>query len=180
MKGKSILKTLHILSACLWFGSAMSVVLLQCARGWSDDHQQLFGLNQNFSLLDIALIIPGAMGSMITGLLICKTTSWGFARYWWVITKGVATFGGILIGTALLGPWQMQMLTLSKIGILAGEASSSYNLIRLLFTLTSLIQIFLLIFIITLSVRKPWGKRLTAEKKSTTTEQRTKMIAQIQ
>ncbi len=179
MACKSILKTLHILSACLWFGAAMSVILLHCARGWSNNYTQLVALNENFSLLDIALIIPGAMGSATTGFLICRTTSWGFTRFWWIIAKGIATICGILIGTALLGPWQMQMVKLSKIITLSTQAGTSYISIRLLFTLVSFLQIFLLIFIITLSVRKPWGRRLTEKKKSATIEQRSKVIAQI-
>ncbi len=179
MTGKSILKTLHILSACLWFGAAMSVILLHCLRGWSDNYTQLVALNENFSLLDIALIIPGAMGSAITGFLICKTTSWGFTRFWWVIAKGIVTICGILIGTALLGPWQMRMLNLSKIITLSTQAGASYFSIRLLFTLISFLQIFLLIFIVTLSVRKPWGKRHSVGKKSITIEPRSEVMGRI-
>ncbi len=179
MVGKSIVKTLHILSACLWFGAAMSVILLHCVRGWSDNYPQLVALNENFSLLDIALIIPGAMGSAITGFLICKTTSWGFTRFWWVIAKGIATICGILIGTALLGPWQMQMVQMSKIIALTAQADSSYLSIRLLFTLVSFLQIFLLTFIITLSVRKPWGRRLTVDKKSTAIKPRGEVMGQF-
>ncbi len=163
MKSKSIVKTLHIICACLWFGTAMCVVLLQCAQGWSGDIQKLVDLNQNFSLLDVSLIIPGAMGSLITGLWICKTTSWGFTRYWWVIAKGIATLSGILVGTALLGPWQMQMTRQSRMMALATDVSSSYELIRMVFTLVSVLQVLLLVFILALSVRKPWGKRLARQ-----------------
>ncbi|MCL4561611.1 MAG: hypothetical protein M1281_13485 [Chloroflexi bacterium] len=55
--------------------------------------------NQNFALLDYALIIPGAVGSLVTGFWICETTNWGFTRYRWVIAKWVGTLSGILIGT---------------------------------------------------------------------------------
>jgi uncharacterized membrane protein len=173
MKRKSILKILHILSACMWFGTATSVVLLQCAGGWSDNNQELAALNHNFTLLDLALIIPGAMGSFLTGFLICKTTSWGFTRYWWVIAKGIGTVCGILIGTALLGPWQMQMVKLSAQMANALDTGSPYSMIRSMFTLVSFVQVLLLIFNIILSVRKPWGKRLSKQDESREVEQRT-------
>jgi uncharacterized membrane protein len=79
MKSKSITKTLHLYFACLWLGTATSVVLLQFARGWSGNLQELADLNQNFALLDFALIIPGAVGSLVTGFWICRTTNWGFS-----------------------------------------------------------------------------------------------------
>ena len=112
---KSLIKTLHILSACLWLGASASLVLLQCTKGWSEDSQLLLALNQNFSLLDIVLIIPGALGSAVTGFVICKTTGWGFTRYRWIIVKVILTLIAILVGTALLGPWQLQMVKLSEI-----------------------------------------------------------------
>jgi len=156
----------------MWLGTATSVVLLQCARGWSDKCQELAALNSNFALMDFALIIPGAMGSLMTGFWICKTTNWGFTRYGWVIAKWIITLSGILIGTALLGPWQMQMVKLSSLMENALDASLSYNLIRTLFTLFGFLQVLLLVFTVALSVRKPWSKRLFSQKENQALEQR--------
>ena len=172
MNSKCLAKTLHILFACMWLGSATSVVLLQCARGWSDNNRELAGLNSNFALIDFVLIIPGAMGSLLTGFWMCKTTNWGFTRYRWVIAKWIVTLSGILIGTALLGPWQMQMVKLSSLMENALDASPSYGLIRTLFTLVSFLQVSLLVFTVALSVRKPWGKRLFSQKENQALEQR--------
>ena len=173
MKRKSLIKTLHVLSACMWLGAATSVVLLQCAGGWTENNQELAALNHNFTLLDFALIIPGAIGSFLTGFLICKTTSWGFTRYWWVIAKAIGTLCGIIIGAALLGPWQMQMAQLSAQMAADLEINSSYSMIRGMFTLVSFVQVFLLIFNIILSVRKPWGKRRSQQDESREVERRT-------
>lgn len=162
--GKSLVKTLHILSASLWLGASASVVLLQCLRGWSGNRQELSALNHNFSILDFALIIPGAVGSLLTGFWICKTTNWGFTRYRWVIVKWIGTLCGILVGSALLGPWQMQMVNLSSQLETASITGSPYDLIRLLFTLVGLLQVILLVSIVTISVRKPWGRRLASQK----------------
>ncbi len=155
-----LVKTLHILFACLWLGASASVVVLQCLRGWSQDSRQLADLNLDLALLDATLIIPGAIGSLLTGLAICRTTSWGFFRYRWVIAKWVGSLSGILLGSALLGPWQIQLVNLS------GELGSGpitggpYDLIRLQFTTVGLLQVYLLITMLGVSVLKPWGRRI--------------------
>ena len=166
MKSKSFAKTLHILFACMWLGSSGSVVLLQCTRGWSGRSQDLAALNVNFSILDFALIIPGAVGSLLTGFWICRTTTWGFTRYRWVIAKWAGTLFGILVGSALLGPWQLQMVRLSSQTNVALSASGAYPTVRTFFTLTGILQVALLVFILTISVRKPWGKHLSRQKES--------------
>jgi predicted integral membrane protein DUF2269 len=163
---KSSIKTLHILCACLWLGAAASLLLLQCARGWSEDRGYLLALNQNFSLMDIALIIPGAVGSAVTGFVICKTTSWGFTRYRWIIVKAVLTITAILVGTVLLGPWQMQMVKLSGQLESTWMIDTSYDLIRSLFTLVSSLQVLMLMYILAISAFKPWGKRFSAKKEA--------------
>lgn len=155
---KKAVKILHLVSACLWLGASASVVMLQCARGWSADSGQLLALNQSFSLLDLVLIIPGALGSALTGFIICRTTSWGFLRYRWIIVKGVLTIGAILVGTALLGPWQIRMVTLSTQPENELIIGGSYDLIRALFMLVGSIQVAMLLFILALSVLKPWGR----------------------
>ncbi len=156
-KIRSTLKTLHVFSACLWLGASASVILLLNVCGWSSDIKELAVINKGFTYLDFALIIPGAVGSLITGFLMCKTTGWGFFRDRWVIAKWAATLIGILVGAALLGPWQIQMLKLTSQGE-AGILTDAYNSIRMAFAVVGLLQVILLIATITISVKKPWGK----------------------
>jgi hypothetical protein len=94
-------------------------------------------MNLEFALLDFILIIPGAVGSLVSGFLICRKTSWGFIRYRWVIAKWIATLSAILVGTVLLGPWQMQMVKLSGQLESQFDRAGEYDLLRLLFTLTA-------------------------------------------
>jgi hypothetical protein len=157
---KSLTKTLHLLFACLWLGASACIVLLQCLRGWSGNSQELAALNLDFASVVRILIIPGAWGSLLTGFLICKTTSWGFTRYRWVVAKWISTLSGILVGAALLGGSLIQMVKISNqpAGDLLNDAA--YDLPRILFTVVGWLQVLLLIFILAISVRKPWGKRL--------------------
>jgi hypothetical protein len=165
-KMKCLVKTLHLLSACLWLGAATGVVLLQCLKGWSEDGRLLLALNQNLWILDLGLIIPGAMGSALTGLVMCSKTNWGFTRYWWVITKWILTISAILVGTVCLGPLQLKMVALSERSVDALIADASYGGIRIVFTAVGFLQVITLVCIITLSALKPWGKRIAGQAKS--------------
>ncbi len=156
-KKRAFIKTFHVLSASLWLGASASIVLMQSLGGWSTDVHELAAMNRGFTYLDIGLIIPGAVGSLLTGFLLCKTTGWGFIRYRWVITKWAATLIGILAGSALLGPWQLQMLRLTAqtdVNLL----SETYQTVRLSFTLLGAVQLILLLMVVTISISKPWGK----------------------
>ncbi len=155
-----LIKTLHLVFACLWLGTAASVVVLQCVRGWSADHRQLASLNIELAALDAGLIIPAAVGSLLTGAVMCATTTWRFIRFRWVIAKWIGTLCGILLGTVLLGPWQIQLVNLS--GELNGPpvTGGPYALIRLPFTIVGFAQVYLLIALIAVSALKPWGKRI--------------------
>ena len=165
-KMKCLVKTLHLLFACFWLGAATSIVLLQCLEGWSEDGRLLQALNQNFAILDLALIIPGAMGSALTGFVICQKTSWGLTRYWWIIIKGILTIAAILVGTALLGPWQLKMVELSSQPEHLLLAGGTYDLIRVLFTIAGFLQVLTLIVIITIAAVKPWGKRVAGQREA--------------
>jgi hypothetical protein len=157
--------------------AATSVVLLQCLKGWSEDERLLLALNQNFSILDFALIIPGAMGSALTGYVMCKKTSWGFTRFWWIIIKGISTITLILIGTICLGPWQMKMVELSGQPGNALTANESYGVTRILFTGVGFLQVIMLACIVTISALKPWGKRIARQNKATMAKNRIEIVA---
>ncbi len=158
IRAKSYIKTLHILFASLWLGASASIVLLQNLMGWTNDHQVLAVLNRGFTYLDFVLIIPGAVGSALTGFIICKNTSLGFFRYRWVVFKWAAAIAGIVVGAALLGPWQLQMLKHTSQATSAILANS-YHTLRVAFTTVGLLQVVLLTSVIAVSVVKPWSKR---------------------
>ncbi len=86
----------------------------------------------------------------------------GFFRYRWMVVKWAVTIAGILVGAAVLGPWQLRMLSISS-GTAAITLANSYNTLRLSFSVVSSLQLILLIFIVTVSVRKPWSKRLSRQ-----------------
>ncbi|HLO29552.1 MAG TPA: hypothetical protein VK249_10480, partial [Anaerolineales bacterium] len=94
-----------------------------------------------------------------------------------IIVKAILTFSAILVGTVLLGPWQMQMVKLSGQLENTVRMDASYDLIRSLFTLIGSLQVFMLIGILVISVFKPWGKRISRQKEASIPRDRAEVPA---
>jgi hypothetical protein len=107
----------------------------------------------------------------------CKKTSWGFTRFWWIIIKGISMITLILIGTTCHGPWQMKMVELSGQPGNALTANESYGMTRIFFTDAGFLQVIMLACIVTISALKPWGKRIARQNKATMAKNRIEIVA---
>jgi hypothetical protein len=96
----------------------------------------------------------------LTGLLISGLTPWGFFKHRWVAIKWVLTVFCILFGTFVLGPTvNGQPEITNNLGLAAlGDDQYMANWINSL--LGGLFQILALIFMIAISVLKPFRKTL--------------------
>jgi len=98
----SWLKGAHLIFVCLWVGGALGVMVIQNGGGAGE---ALFGRDVAARLVDDFVVIPGAMGSLLTGLIYSLFTPWGFFKHRWVAVKWFITLYGVLFGTFFLGPW---------------------------------------------------------------------------
>lgn len=98
------LKCFHIFFAALWTGAAMcmllNVFILRVGSGG-----ELYGVVRTLKIIDDFVIIPGAMGCLLTGLIYSIWTQWGFFKHNWIIIKWVINLYGVIFGTFWLGPW---------------------------------------------------------------------------
>lgn len=157
-RGQKWLKGFHVFFACMWLGAAFSLTLMQLALG-AGDGQVLYGIDLSKKFIDDFVIIPGAFGSLLTGLIYALITNWGFFRHNWITIKWVINFGGIVFGTFWLGPWLNAMPPVS--GELGLEALSDplYIHNRTMNIWFGSIQMYTLIFAVFLSVLKPWKRK---------------------
>ncbi|MDR1309095.1 MAG: DUF2269 family protein [Deltaproteobacteria bacterium] len=103
-RGLRVLRTIHLVAAGLWIGGAVALNLMIAGLSTAESDGQLYGFNLACKFLDDAVLIPGAMGCLVTGILISSLTNWGFWKHRWVIVKYVLTIFCILFGTFYLGP----------------------------------------------------------------------------
>jgi hypothetical protein len=159
LTGKAWLKGIHISLACVWIGAAASMILLNFVRGHISTGDELWAVNASIKLIDDYLIIPSAIGCLITGILFSCFTNWGFFKFNWIIVKYVINIAAILFGTFFLGPWVNGMEAISEVERLAALQNTTYLGYQKMNLYFGSLQAFLLIVAAIISVFKPWGKR---------------------
>lgn len=154
--GVKWLKALHLLAACLWVGGAAGVLLIQGLT--SPAGPAVHGADAAAKLVDDFVIIPGALGCLLTGFVYSAFTGWGFFRQRWLAVKWLITVGGVLFGTFFLGPWLNSLVPVSaKLGS-AAVSDYGYMRARDLNFFWGLVQGVSLLFALGVSVLKPWRR----------------------
>ncbi|MDR1577917.1 MAG: DUF2269 family protein [Deltaproteobacteria bacterium] len=158
-RGQKVLKTVHLLLAGLWVGGAVGLNLLIICLGPAASGEELLGYNLAAILIDDFVIIPGAMGCLLTGLLISGLTPWGFFKRKWVAIKWILTIFCILFGTFVLGPTVNNQPDITiKFGLDA-LANPEYQSNYFYSVLGGVFQILALAFMVIISVFKPWREK---------------------
>ncbi len=156
--GQKWLKGFHITFAALWVGSGFSLILMQLFLKASGGGA-LYGIDLSMKFVDDFIIIPGAFGCLITGLIYSLFTNWGFFKHRWVTIKWIINVGGILFGTFFLGPWLNYLPTLSGPMGLEALADPSYIYNKTMNIIWGPVQVGTLILAVYISVFKPWKKK---------------------
>ena len=159
-KGLRWLKGFHLIAVSCWVGGAVALFLLYFLKNGVTDGGVLYGINQSIHHVDLlVVVIPGAFGCLITGLLYSVFSNWGFFKHNWLIFKWIVTVAAILFGTFFLGPWETNMMEISgKLGMLSlSDQSYLYNQ-EMNFVFGG-IQCAVLLITIFISILKPWKKK---------------------
>ncbi len=105
---------------------------------------------------DMTVVIPGAIGCLLTGLIYSLFSNWGFFRHRWLTFKWIFTVSAILFGTFFLGPWETAMMDISgRIGI-ASLHDTEYLWNQRMNLLFGSLQVTLLFATLFISIFKPW------------------------
>ncbi len=157
-KSQRWLKAFHILCASLWVGGAITISSKQFFIQAKTDGE-LYGILSAMDYVDIFIIIPGALGCFVTGLIYSTLTPWGLVKYRWIIVKWILCLYGIIFGTYFLGPWLSELVLLSQTyGLKAFTNSLFHHNISMLMVFGTF-QTATLIVACFISSLKPWGKR---------------------
>lgn len=156
-KGLKWLKGFHMLAVACWIGGAVSLVLLYFLKGDVDDGGVLYGINQSIHFVDMqVVVIPGAFGCLLTGLIYSIFSNWGFFKHNWLIFKWIVTITAILFGTFFLGPWETTMMEIScKLG-LAALTDPAYLYNQHMNLIFGALQCLILMITVFISIFKPW------------------------
>ena len=157
-RGQRWLKAIHIFFAAIWVGAGVSLLMMQGFLS-ATDGKMLYGVDVSMKFVDDFIIIPGAFGSLLSGLAYSLFTPWGFFRHRWVTVKWIINVGGILFGTYWLGPWLNSMPPISGDLGLAALQDPTYTHNKAMSLCFGPIQVGSLVLAVFLSTLKPWKKR---------------------
>jgi uncharacterized membrane protein len=156
-KGQKWLKGLHLICVACWIGGAVSLLVLYPFKNGVEEAGVLYGINQSIHHVDmVVVVIPGAIGCLLTGLIYSIFTRWGFFTHGWVTIKWVVTLGGIIFGTFWLGPWETRMMELSGQLGLSALRNAEYLDNERLNAIWGTVQCLTLMVTVFISILKPW------------------------
>ncbi|NTW99054.1 MAG: hypothetical protein HGB35_03830 [Geobacteraceae bacterium] len=163
-KGVKWLKGFHLIAVASWIGGAVSLLALYFLKIGVEDDGVLYGINRSIHHVDMNIVvIPGAIGSLLTGLLYSLFTNWGFFKHNWLTFKWIVTVTAIMFGTFYLGPWETGMMDISgKIG-LASLTDSAYLYNQQMNLMFGTMQVLVLIITVFVSILKPWKSKMRAQ-----------------
>ncbi len=159
-KGLKWLKGFHLIAVSCWIGGAVALMSLYFLKNGVANGDVLYGINRSIHHVDIAIVvIPGAFGCLLTGLVYSLFSRWGFFKHKWMVFKWIVTVAAILFGTFFLGPWETAMMEISgKLGI-SSLQDPSYLYNQKMNVLFGGMQCLLLMVTLFVSIFKPWKKK---------------------
>ncbi|RCW37532.1 hypothetical protein [Marinilabilia salmonicolor] len=156
-QGLKILKMIHLFFVVMWIGGAIALLtVLFFVQPESGD--ELFMKSRIIQLIDDFIIIPGAMGNLLIGIVYGVWTGFGFFKHHWITVKWVLTVAQILFGTFFLGPWVNGNVKLANT---LREHAFSNDVFQYNFQQSAVwgtVQMLLLLVMLILSVQKPWSR----------------------
>ena len=158
-QGMKLLKVFHLIFIMMW---TIGVVFMSILNWKSESLFPKFIYNQETSLfIDYVFVIPGAVCAVITGIIYGIKTNWGFFKYKWITVKWILGILVIIIGTFILHPIALDILynteSLSEENYQFFLYDWRLDIVTLQIMAT--IQAVALIFLIVVSVYKPWMKK---------------------
>lgn len=163
---KNWLVSAHVAFAALWTGTVLSMFVLAVNNQHSSNADVLYALNSAINLLDDYVVIPAAIGSLLTGTLLCWLTIWGFFKHYWVIAKWIGTVTLIVTGTFWLYPWANAATAISETQRLQALENPLYRFDAKAVLIGTIVQVVCLLVLMAISFVKPWGRRSVKEQTS--------------
>ena len=153
-----ILKMFHIFFAFGWIiGGITLCLLIYITSPQSGD--ELYMRSMILKIVDDYLIIVGATGAFVTGLIYSLWTNWGFFKHPWIIVKWIMIILQMFFGSFVLRPCvDNNVIIADQLRDMALTDPVFLNNIRTT-QIWGTVQTALLVLIIVISVQKPWRKK---------------------
>jgi uncharacterized membrane protein len=144
--------TAHLTSSVGWIGAVAAYLALDITVATSQETQTLRAAYLAMALITQYIIVPLALASLLTGIVMSLGTAWGLFRHYWVLISLLLTLIAIIV---LLSETQQ----IRRMADIAAEATTSGDELRALpnTLVHSIGGTVVLLLITVLNVYKPRG-----------------------
>jgi hypothetical protein len=153
----------HILFVIIYFGGLLGSLVMVAATKFTDSREMIYASHLYIQYFDWFLIIPGGIGSLLTGIWLAIRTQWGLAKHYWVIVKWVGNITAVVFGANFMRVWLHDNFSTSFADAVHPLQNPFYLSNRLMIFVGLGISFVLLITLVIVSYYKPWGKRKQAK-----------------
>ncbi len=153
---QKILKTIHLISVSLWLSSVIILMLLPVISKDITAGDELYMYNLAYHFIDMFILTPAAILTLLTGLIYSLLTKWGFFRHGWIVYKWIVTLLIIITGTFYLGPMVTKLLYIADVKRIDALQDQYYMHGEVVGLCAAIINSSLLILAVFFSVYKPW------------------------
>ena len=151
------LRTFHLYLACTWGGGAASLFAIHCLYR-PGPGPELHARNLALLYVDTYILMPSAVGCLLSGLLYCQLSKWGYVKYYWIIGKLIANLGFLFAGFFWFVPLIHRMVNSSWTMDRYRETDPAFTSTMHLHMAMIAAQALLVFVVILISVFKPWGR----------------------
>ncbi|MFD9948111.1 hypothetical protein ACFWYW_55075 [Nonomuraea sp. NPDC059023] len=144
---------LHVSASVGWLGGCYAMLVMGVVALTSGGKPLRPAAYELMHVSDTAIMIPGSLAALITGLVLALYTKWRLLHHWWVITKLVLTVFAMVFGYAYTAQGVKAALAATLADPRADVGSLEPGLIA-----GSVVMLAVLFLATVLSVVKPWGR----------------------
>lgn len=95
---RNLALAVHLTASVGWMGAVAAYLSLDLAAATTPDPQMLRASYIGMGAITGTVIVPLAIGSLLTGIVVSVGTKWGLVRHWWVLISFALT----IIATVIL------------------------------------------------------------------------------
>ncbi|HYF77782.1 MAG TPA: hypothetical protein VD973_11650 [Symbiobacteriaceae bacterium] len=159
--GVKWLKIIHLVVLVLMMGGIICSTILRVSLRLTSLDEVLVTYRMLQGISDY-VVRYGAQGLLLTGLAYSLLTNWGFFKHTWVTVKWAAFMLQTIFGIFFIDRWMVQNLALLETDGSAALTSPVFPQNHALIKYGAMVQIGVIVFLVWVSVVKPWRRRAAA------------------
>jgi len=152
------LKIVHLILVALFFGGIMSSVALNFGIDLQQYDKTLDSYRAMVQVSD-QIVRIGAVGTLLVGFIYGIFTSWGFFKHRWITVKWILFIIQTLIGIFVVDKLMVANMTMLDQQQATAISNPSFIQNHTFRQYAVIVQIGITLFIIAISVLKPWKKK---------------------